>query len=181
MERTDVHCCRIKFHDQLFLDKLFHQTQSQKHEKDRLQNKPSITLFGHETYDRFGTIQRFESGSVYACANSIFEPEVLAATLNLSLWWRRPWLLLPHFDGRCPFCQLVVMEQTQSSCSAWLGGLFSVVCFLDSTGNMTTAWPNSRIVCKFSGFISSVFSRPLRGIHCHFRLCSSRFETRIGS
>ena len=33
MERTDVHCCRIKFHDQLFLDKLFDQMQSQKHEK----------------------------------------------------------------------------------------------------------------------------------------------------
>ena len=32
MERTNVRCYRIKFHDQLFLDKPFHQSQSQKHE-----------------------------------------------------------------------------------------------------------------------------------------------------
>jgi hypothetical protein len=66
-------------------------------------------MLGHETYDRFDTIKNFESGSVYARADSIFEHEVLDATITSSLRKIQHWLLLPGFDGSRFISELAVM------------------------------------------------------------------------
>jgi hypothetical protein len=64
---------------------------------------------GHETYGRFDTIKNFESGSIYAGADSIFEHEVLGATLTSSLREIQHWLLLPGSDGSRFISELAVM------------------------------------------------------------------------
>jgi hypothetical protein len=50
MERTDVRCYQIKFHNQLFLDKPFHQTQSQKHEKGQAAKQADHLLLNRLTH-----------------------------------------------------------------------------------------------------------------------------------
>jgi hypothetical protein len=100
---------------------------------------------GHETHDRFSTIQSFESGSFYARASSIFEHEVLGAVITSTLRKIQHWFFLSDFDGGSFSGQFTVMEPAQSGCAAWLGGFSSVVCFMDSTCDMTISWPNTAL------------------------------------